>query len=153
MDGKLEYPKSDRTVSDLPFEDRRLFMRFAVEMPMRFFCSEAEMSGKGRMLDISANGMGFVTNRRLSVYSHMDVGVSISNSARPFYTTGEVVWVQRIDFDSYRIGVKLDKPELMGVWRVLNSMSAAVPRVENAPRANTMNRCFSLILKFLHIPR
>lgn len=117
-----------KTASARMFEDRRLFMRFDNDFNTRYFCSESEIAGKGQLRDISANGMGLLTNKRLHVYTHMDISVNIPESDQPFITTGEVVWVERIDFDLYRAGVKLDKPELMGVWRVLNSAQKVAPR-------------------------
>ena len=148
--------KREKSTSALPFEDRRLFMRFPVSMGMRYFCSESESGGQGDLLDISANGMGIVTKRRLHVYGHMDIGVSVPNSAQPFYTTGEVVWVERVDFDAYRVGIRLDKPELMGVWRVLNGRDMATSRQAPANRSDSVgvplvSKCISSLLKIFNI--
>jgi hypothetical protein len=129
----------------LPFEDRRMFLRFPVTLPVKFVCRDSDVSGKGSLRDISANGMGVSTKKRLNVYARLEISIDCSTDEKPFYTTGEVVWVERVDFDSYRAGIRLDKPELMGVWRVLNTRNQSA--AEAAGKTRKKEIFFSAVLR------
>lgn len=112
-------------MSILPFEDRRMFVRFPVAMPARFFRGDIGIKGNGCLRDISASGLCIETKERLDARARMRIDVQIPHVDQPFSTAGAIVWVQRIGGKKYRAGVMMDKIELMGVWRVLNAGKAA----------------------------
>ena len=109
-------------MSENVYEDRRMFHRFDAKMPLQFKYLELEIKGKGELQDISAAGIGLLTQRRLNLYAPMAIKVDIPFNKDPFYFTGEVVWVKRVDFHTYRAGIKFNSPCLIGVWKVLNGM-------------------------------
>ena len=150
-----QQPVRQEQAVPIPFEDRRVFMRFSMSLPVKFFCPDPSVSGKGQLRDISASGLGFLTNKRLHVYTRMDINVMIPQSDKPFYSKGEVMWVERIDFDMYRVGIKLDTPELMGVWRVLNGASARPSEAgaghSEGRRQSGLSRGVKFIQRLLHL--
>lgn len=104
------------------YEDRRAFHRFKVNMPLRYHFLELEISGKGALFDIGASGIGLVTNRRLNLFAPLAIKIEIPFNKETFYFTGEVAWVRRVDFNTYRAGIRFNSPSLIGVWKVLNGM-------------------------------
>ena len=100
-------------------EDRRLFARVATEFPMRFLDSRSGAEGEARSVDISANGIGFITERRLPEKSELEMWLDIPDQHSPFYTRGVVAWSQDLDDNRQRVGMQLEKAEFMGLGRAL----------------------------------
>lgn len=102
-------------------EDRRIFARIDARMPLRFLEPVSGREGEAETVDISANGVGFITNERLSAQTAIEMWLKIPDQHAPFYTRGQVVWSK----DLYpleakqRVGVCLEKAEFMGLGRTL----------------------------------
>lgn len=101
-------------------DDRRVFARIDAEFPLRFLDPVNSREGAAETLDISANGIGFITNEDLSVNTRLEMWLDIPDQHEPLYTRGEVVW-SKISSDTQKqhIGIHLEKAELMGLARVL----------------------------------
>ena len=101
-------------------EDRRVFARINTRLPVRFLDPSSGREGKADTIDISANGLGLVTNESLSVMTPLEMWLDIPDQHEPLYTRGEVVWSESLSSaGDNRVGVRLEKAELMGLARVL----------------------------------
>lgn len=101
-------------------EDRRVFERINTRLPVRFLDPITGKEGTADTIDISANGLGMLTNQELPNMTPLEMWLGIPDKHEPLYTRGAVVWSEP-DSDSgdHRIGVRLERAELMGLARVL----------------------------------
>jgi hypothetical protein len=101
-------------------EDRRIFARINTRLPVRFLDSTSGREGQADTIDISANGLGLVTNESLSAMTPLEMWLGIPDQHEPLYTRGEVVWSESLSSaGDHRLGVRLEKAELMGLARIL----------------------------------
>ncbi|MBM3254912.1 MAG: PilZ domain-containing protein [Candidatus Omnitrophica bacterium] len=100
-------------------QDRRIFERIAASFPMKYWDIQANRIGEARIADVSANGVGFTSSERLAPGVKLGMWLEIPDKKEHLYTQGAVAWSRPMAGDTYRIGVELVKPELMGVGRVL----------------------------------
>ncbi len=102
-------------------DDRRVFARIDAKFPLRFLDPVNGREGNAETFDISANGIGFVSREDLSANTRLALWLEIPDQHEPLYTGGEVVWSQGAAGSSMqqRIGIHLEKAELMGLARVL----------------------------------
>jgi len=100
--------------------DRRIFARIPKMLSIRFLASEKGKELHGQTVDISANGVGLLSKEKLSPQTLLEMWLELPNNRGPFYTRGEVVWLQPLtETGGYRVGVHLEKAELMGLAPVL----------------------------------
>lgn len=101
-------------------DDRRVFQRFRVDLPLRFVCQDKNIEGRGRMIDISAEGGGMIiTCEELNPPMHLEMWMDLLDNKEPFHSSAEVVWSNRIEPNLYKAGVKFDKVDFIGISRVL----------------------------------
>jgi len=101
-------------------EDRRVFERINTRLPVRFLDPTSGREGKADTINVCANGLGLQTNDNLSVMTPLEMWLGIPDQHEPLYTRGEVVWSEPLPgTGEHRIGVRLEKAELMGLARVL----------------------------------
>lgn len=101
-------------------DERRMFKRFNVEIPIKFLVVEENKEGIGKIMDISAGGVGLViTFERMQPLSHLDMWLEMPENQEPFHVSGQVVWIRQVQPCVYRIGVQFDKVDFMGMSKVL----------------------------------
>ena len=100
-------------------EDRRIFDRFKAALPLRFLKVSENREGTGQTADISAKGIGLVADVELAPNTPLEMWLEIPDKGEPLYTRGEVVWSKMMEPNKFRIGVNLEKADLMGLSRVL----------------------------------
>jgi len=101
-------------------EDNRVFARISTQLPVRFLNPVDGSEGIGQTVDISANGVGFVTEQDISSKTPLEMWLNIPDRHEPLYTRGRVMWTDAVSgIGQNRIGVRLDKAELMGLARIL----------------------------------
>lgn len=101
-------------------DDRRVFARIPARFPLRFLDPSTGRDGDADTVDFSANGVGFMTNESLLTRTPLELWLNIPDKREPLYTRGEVVWSESSDeAGRYRVGVQLEKAELMGLARAL----------------------------------
>jgi hypothetical protein len=101
-------------------DDRRIFERITVSIPVSFLDSSSGKEGEAETTDISANGVGFVTKEKLTSSTPLELWLHIPDQHEPFYARGQVAWSKgTTDEERQRIGVRLEKAELMGLARAL----------------------------------
>lgn len=104
-------------------DERRVFERFQVDLPVKFIYLESAKEGSGRIINISAGGGGMiVTEEKLYPGTELKMWLSIPDNRDPLEAKGEVVWTMVHAPDIYKVGIKFDKVDLMGISRVLRTM-------------------------------
>lgn len=104
---------------DEKMEDRRIFARFPLSLNLRFLGVKDNQEGQGRTFDVSAKGIGFVTDRQLEPNAPLEMWLKIPDKGEPLYTRGEVVWSKPTGLNEYKAGVNLEKADLIGFSRLL----------------------------------
>ncbi len=107
--------------SDYEYKDRRVFERFAAKMSLRFLNLNTGKEGYAHTRDFSAKGLGLVSSHGVVPHSLFEIWVDIPDKGDPLYTRGEVVWTKCLAPEQYRMGVSLEKADLMGLGRVLRT--------------------------------
>lgn len=102
-------------------EDQRIFERFPVNLSARYLNLDTGEEGVVNTQDISAKGLGLAVSEALKLHTALEIWLEIKNSGDPLYTRGEVVWVKKKDDGSYKLGVELEKADLMGISRVFKT--------------------------------
>jgi Tfp pilus assembly protein PilZ len=131
-----------------------MFHRFAVDMSMKFDFLELELKGKAALRDISAAGMGLFTNKQLTLHAPVEMRVELPPTSESFHFTGEIVWLQRVGYNTYRAGLKFDNPSLIGVWKVLNEYHTQQNNPVSATHRSVIHRFvrhLAAVVGFLHI--
>jgi c-di-GMP-binding flagellar brake protein YcgR len=101
-------------------DERRMFKRFSVEIPVKFLVIEENKEGTGKIVDISASGVGLViTLERIQPFSHLEMWLEMPENNEPFHISGQVVWLRQVQPHVHRIGVQFDKVDFMGMSKVL----------------------------------
>lgn len=106
------------------FEDRRTFQRIPAKLPLIFSAFSSSKEVLAQMQDISANGIALLTGEELQRYAPLEMRLQIPDKDEPLYIRGEVVWSEKIEPNRYRVGVSLEKVnlvDLMELWRVLRA--------------------------------
>jgi c-di-GMP-binding flagellar brake protein YcgR len=97
--------------------DRRLFERIPVSLPVRLIDAYSQKEYSAQTHDISATGMGLLTETPLSPQSDLEIWLQIPDRDNPLYTRGKVVWSKQDDAGGtrYRAGIRLEKMEFAGM--------------------------------------
>lgn len=104
-------------------EDRRMFARITLNVPLKFMNVYTGIEGKGETVDFSANGVGFISagNRPvLSTGVDLEMWLNIPDQHEPLYVKGTVVWTRAMsEGNKQRVGVFLEREELLNLGRIL----------------------------------
>ncbi|MBU1124540.1 MAG: PilZ domain-containing protein [Candidatus Omnitrophica bacterium] len=100
-------------------EDLRIFERMPAQLAVRFIDLKENKEGDAQTLDISAKGMGLVTEQPLGPKTPLELWLKIPDRGEPLYMRGDVVWSKATEESKYRVGVNLEKADLMGLARVM----------------------------------
>ncbi|MBM3255113.1 MAG: PilZ domain-containing protein [Candidatus Omnitrophica bacterium] len=101
-------------------QERRIFERLQVELPVKFSYLGGAKAGMGKIVNISAGGGGMiVTGEKLLPATRLDMQMEIDENKEPLYAKGEVVWTMVSGPQVYKVGIKFDKIDLMGISRIL----------------------------------
>ena len=102
--------------------ERRAFERFMIEFPLRFLDVNAGKEGRGKVINISASGSGMlIIQTVLEPGASLEIWLHLPNKQDPFHIRGEVVWCKEVEPGIYRVGVKFDNVDFMGVSSVLRA--------------------------------
>ncbi len=101
-------------------DDNRVFARMKARFPLRYLDPVSGKEGEAETVDISANGLGLVTRSNLGPNTSLEMWLRIPDQHAPLYARGAVVWSKPSGSPvQTRLGVKLEKAELMGLARIL----------------------------------
>lgn len=102
-------------------EDRRIFERFETRFPLRFIDLKENKEGSAKSEDVSAKGIGFMVRDELKLRTPLEMWLQIPDKGEPLYTRGYVAWSKMVAPNEYRIGVNLERADLMGMSRALRT--------------------------------
>ena len=101
-------------------KERRLFQRIKVDLPARINDVATGRLIRVKTYDISAQGVGILSEERLDKATPVKISVSVPHiKRRPLTTYGRVIWVKPETRFSWRIGLSLEKPEFAGLSSLL----------------------------------
>jgi len=101
--------------------DHRIFERFPVDIAARYLNPDTGKEGLAKVQDVSAKGLGLAASEQLRLNAALEIWLEMKNKGEPLYTRGKVVWGKPAGGNNYRLGVELEKADLMGISRVLRS--------------------------------
>jgi hypothetical protein len=107
-----------------PYTEKRKHNRFAMEAALHYFDPSGNAAVNGRLRDISACGMGFISPHPLIPGEHLELFLYMPDSEEKLYKKFRVCWSSPTDTGKYRIGVQLDPPEINPIPLVLRSIVA-----------------------------
>lgn len=113
---ELALQKEDESI-----QDRRIFARFPMKLPLRFIEGEAAQECTAETCDFSAKGIGLVTELALRPGAPLEVWLKVPDRGEPLYTRGEVVWCEMLGSNKCRAGIELERADLMGMSRLLRA--------------------------------
>jgi len=100
-------------------EDRRIFERMEMRLPLNFLNLDTGIEGQAHTQDLSAKGIGMIGDYRFEPKTPLEMWLNIPDKGEPLYLRGEVVWSKPQGVNEYRSGINLEKADLMGLSRVL----------------------------------
>jgi len=115
----IEHSEGGEVMSEAKQEDKRVFARFKVKLPLRFVRLDSNVEGRAYTEDISAKGIGLVADVALKSHSPLEIWLDIPDGGEPLYTRAEVAWSTETGADNYRTGLNLEKADFMGLARIL----------------------------------
>ena len=99
--------------------ERRIFARVNIKIPLRFLNYNNGKQDVTETVDISANGVGFVTKENLQPETPLKIWLDIPDHQDPLRVTGKVIWSQDLGDNIHkRVGVHLGEDKLVGLGRV-----------------------------------
>lgn len=102
--------------------DRRIFERFQARLPLEFAETQSKRRISARTFDVSAKGLGMVTTEPFENNTPVEVWLDVPDAGEPLYNRGAVVYSKLVGINEYRTGIDLDKPDLMGMARILRML-------------------------------
>ncbi len=93
--------------------NRRAFRRIPVELSLRFFSPRSNAWRLVKTSDISAQGIGLLTEDKLMPNTPLETWLPVPDTGESLYSRGEVAWSKRLAPRKYRVGVNLEKPDLI----------------------------------------
>lgn len=113
--------KGGETMQEEKLKDRRVFARFPVNFGLRYLDLDSNSEGQAQLRDISAKGIGLVANTTLALRTPLEIWLDVPDKGEPFYSRGEVAWSKPVSANECRLGVNLEKADLLGLSRVLRT--------------------------------
>ena len=104
------------------FRDKRFFERIPADVSVRFHDRYSNAWGLAKTQDLSAQGVGLVTDKKILLNSPLEIWLPMIERGESFYTRGDVVWSQPLGENQYRVGINLREPEFSGISEVIKEM-------------------------------
>jgi hypothetical protein len=102
-------------------DDRRIFQRFNIRFPVKILDLSNGMELIAETSDVSAKGMGLMLKEEVSPNTPLEAWLKIPDKGEPLYTRGTAVWSRKDDSGDFRLGVDLERADLMGLSRILRA--------------------------------
>ncbi len=100
--------------------DRRYFERIAVKIPLRYQNPLNGTEDVAQTLNISANGICFVTSGYIPMENNLKMWLDIPDHHEPLAVEGEVSWIRPERKGNYKqVGIHLIHEKLIGLARTL----------------------------------
>ncbi len=105
-------------------DDRRIFARFNVDVPVEVTLPYAARSEKGECFDIDGGGVGVVLDTRLMPEMTVDLRIHTPDIASVFHGMAKVAWTKQIHEGKWRAGLEFASIDLMDLAKIF---SLAIP--------------------------
>lgn len=106
---------------DKNMDDRRIFQRFNIRFPVKLLDLNSGQEVAGQTSDISAKGIGVWLNNEIPRNTPLEAWLRIPDRGEPLYTRGSVAWSRPDAQGEYRLGIDLERADLMGLSRILRA--------------------------------
>jgi len=100
-------------------EDHRIFQRFNVSLPATLLNLDSGLELSAETTDISAKGIGLALKQEVKAHTPLEAWLHTPDTEEPFYTRGLAAWSRQDGPTGYRIGMDLERADLMGLSRIL----------------------------------
>jgi hypothetical protein len=104
------------------FKERRAFQRIPIKLSLRILNLRSKRESLTQTVDISANGIGLIAENKLYPNTPLEIWLQTPDAAEPLHTKGEVVWAKMLEPNSFRVGVRLEKTDLLALSQALLTM-------------------------------
>lgn len=111
--------KIKREEADVNMEDRRTFQRFNVSFPAKLLDLTNGNEFLAETNNISAKGIGLTVKEPLPVNTPLEAWLDVPDKGGPLYARGLTVWSRQEGESGYRMGMDLERADLMGLSRIL----------------------------------
>jgi len=101
------------------FSERRNFVRFARILPVKIVNIETKEEASAQTHDLSAKGIGFITDKEMVKNSNLEIWVYIPDNMDPLHAVGRVAWSKKVGIAAFRVGVDLEQVDFVAVSRVI----------------------------------
>lgn len=102
-------------------DDRRVFQRFNIRFPVKLLDLNSGQEVIAETSDISAKGMGVWSKDEIPQNTPLEAWLKIPDRGEPLYTRGNVVWSRPEGSGECRLGIDLERADLMGLSRILRA--------------------------------
>ncbi len=108
-------------------EERRLFERFSARFPARFKDTRDDFGLNIQLNDASALGIRITTRDRLFINDSVSIEVELPGSSSPMVMNGEVKWVKNRPDNTWDVGIKFFKVDLVYISRLYKFVEENTP--------------------------
>lgn len=109
-------------VEENSFLDRRTFERIPVELALQFSEPTSNKEGLALTRDISAKGICLLTEESLLPNTSLEMWLQVPNCENRIHTRGKVVWLEEFWSNQNKVGISLDKTELVKMSIILRNL-------------------------------
>jgi hypothetical protein len=99
--------------------DERIFERIPAKLTIRYQNLRSKKWGLLQTRDISAKGIGLLSETNLPLNTPLELWLPVPGRGESIYSQGKVVWSKTIWFTQYHAGIKLNRPDLVGLLPIL----------------------------------
>jgi hypothetical protein len=100
-------------------EDERIFERVPAKLTIRYRNLRSKEWGLLQTCDISAKGIGLLSAHYPPLNTPLEIWLPVPDRGESMYSRGKIAWSKTIWFAQYRAGIKLDRPDLVGLLPIL----------------------------------
>jgi Tfp pilus assembly protein PilZ len=105
------------------FVEKRTFPRFPVAIPISCFIPDLNRTINTCTCDISAIGVGIVVDEELSAGTRLDLCLNMPDNGEKINRKAKVVWFNVMSTSSYRVGIRLEEPNIKPIPLVLRTIN------------------------------
>lgn len=107
-------------------QDKRKEPRFPVTIPVTCRDPISNNTVYAQIHDISDSGLGVLVTKCLPIGTLLDLKLSMIDSSEQLLARGRVVWAEILNYNKYRMGIKLEDQKLRAIELVLRTASSQI---------------------------
>ena len=101
--------------------ERREFVRFPVNINLKFRNCNTGQEKEAQMYDIGAKGIGIWTDKEIPKDTILEIWIEIPNDGQVKYNQGSVAWSKEAGPSRYRSGIRFERIDFKGVSLILRA--------------------------------